>query len=219
MEMDEKEKRRRAMMGGAKGAMSATVSTMQTTGGKGAINGENDTMQMMRQAVRQKMIASASQKKLLVEQGEGVCGEGEATAQPSAPAPPAVAGADARAAFKKRSFSASMPAHVMRNVNDTSLANDGGENKAMGSIIKGLDELSDADSMTALRYIMFTCEKLGLDASSLPCAQKVMSAEASLKGTYKIAEEEEELSLDDMVSEPTFATNTPTLNKNVSAAF
>ena len=67
MQMDEKERRRRAMMGGAKGAMSATVSTMQTTGSKSSMNGENDTMQMMRQAIRQKMIASASMKKLVVE--------------------------------------------------------------------------------------------------------------------------------------------------------
>lgn len=178
------------MMGGGKGALSATVSTMQTTSGKGSMNGENETMQMMRQAVRQKMIASASMKKLVAEGGEVP----EQTEPAPAPA------ADPRAAFKKRTFSSSMPAHIMRK--DIESISGGDDTKAMGNILKGLDELSDEQSMNALRYIQFTCKQLGLDAGSLPCAQKVISAEANLKGTYNIVEEEEEeLSMEDMVAD------------------
>mmetsp|Transcript_55167 Transcript_55167/g.81015 ORF Transcript_55167/g.81015 Transcript_55167/m.81015 type:complete len:226 (+) Transcript_55167:76-753(+) len=207
MQMDEKERRRRAMMGGAKGAMSATVSTMQTTGSKSSMNGENDTMQMMRQAVRQKMIASASMKKLVVEAGD-------VTETQAAPA----AAADPRAAFKKRSFSLSMPAHIMRK--DIESLSAGGDTKAMGNIIKGLDALSDQQSMNALRYIQFTCEQLGLDAESLPCAQKVISAEAKLKGTYNIVEEEEEeLSVDDMLADGSscVASEIATLSRHISS--
>ena len=150
------------------------------------MNGENQAMQMMRHAVRQKMIASASQKKLMV-----------ASEEDTAPAPAPAAPKDPKAAFKKRTFSSSMPAHVMRKDSESL-----GDIKAMGNIVKGLDELADANSVSAMRYIQFTCERLGLDAKALPCAQKVISAEAKLKGTYDIVEEdEEELSLDDMESE------------------
>jgi hypothetical protein len=217
MEMDEKERRRRAMMGGGGGKMSATVSTMQTqqlggdavsalchgqrcalrrgmlagyggalTNARWQLNGENQTMQMMRHAVRKKMMEeSASQKKLAFH----------GAAEESAPAK--VAPVDPKAAFKRRSFSSSMPAHVMRKDSESL-----GDIKAMGNIVRGLDELADADSVSAMRYIQFTCEKLGLDAKSLPCAQKIVSAEASLKGTFDIVEEEEdELSLDDMAQQ------------------
>ena len=140
-------------------------------------------MQMMRHAVRKKMMESASQKKLGVTSEE--------------PAPAPAAPKDPKAAFKKRTFSSSMPAHVMRKDSESL-----GDVKAMGNIVKGLDELADADSMSAMRFIKFTCEKLGLDAKSLPCAQKIISAEENLKGTFKIVEdEEEELSLDDMVKQ------------------
>jgi hypothetical protein len=157
-----------------------------TNGEPWQLNGENRTMQMMRHAVRQKMIASASQKKLTVASDED-----------PAPGPAPAAPKDPKAAFKKRAFSSSMPAHVMRKDAESL-----GDIKAMGNIVKGLDELADANSVSAMRYIQFTCERLGLDAKSLPCAQKIISAEANLKGTYDIVEEEEEeLSLDDMASE------------------
>jgi len=201
MAVDEKERRRRAMMGGGGGAMSATVSTMQTNAAfSKSINGETDTMQMMRQAVRSKMIESASMKKLGVE--PGAVGAAVAAAPPSQD-PPAAKN------VLKKSFSSSMP--VLRNsIQDLS----GG--KAMGHLIKGFDELSDEQSVNALRYIQFTCEKLGLNTEKLPCAQKILSAEASLKGSFPIAEEEEELSLEDMEMEAQSQTRSDALARSIS---
>ena len=65
----------------------------------------------------------------------------------------------------------------------------------------------------------FTCEKLGLNAETLPCAQKIRSTEASLKGTYNIVEEdEEELSLEDMQNE-VGALPAASLCRRISAEF
>ena len=89
---------------------------------------------MMRQAVRSKMIESASMKKLGVEGAA----EAESSARPSPTAKAAV--------VKTRSFSMSMP--VMRNNIE-----DLGGGKVMGHLIKGFDELSDEQSVNALRYI------------------------------------------------------------------
>jgi len=69
-------------------------------------------------------------------------------------------------------------------------------------------------------HAQFTCEQLGLDAESLPCAQKVISAEAKLKGTYNIVEEEEEeLSVDDMLADGSscVASEIATLSRHISS--
>jgi len=83
------------------------------------------------------MIESASMKKLGVEPGAV---EAAGAAAPPSQDPPAAKN------VLKKSFSSSMP--VLRNsIQDLS----GG--KAMGHLIKGFDELSDEQSVNALRYI------------------------------------------------------------------
>ena len=185
MGIDEKARRRAALMGGGK--LSATVSTMQTTENS-KMNGENQTMQMMRQALRRSMVANASSKKLEVGADEGV-----GSAQPPAPK------ADPRAAFKARGHSASMPAHVMRKEVHMLGPTPPGSIKCL---VEGFTELSEEQSLSAMRYIQFTCEKLGLNAADLPCAQRVIQVEEQVKHTtYNIIEDEEELSLDDMLKD------------------
>ena len=157
-------------------------------------------MQMMRQAVRSKMLASASAKKLPLD---ALDEEEEA---------PCAAPANARAAFrhahslptaKTRTFSASMPVQAMRQqvLADTSADVDA----SMGRIIAGLDKLSDEQTPQALLCIEYACEKLALNAASLPCWKKISHLRGD--GVTRVAEEEqegeqeEELSLADMVDD------------------
>jgi len=68
--------------------------------------------------------------------------------------------------------------------------------------------------------VQLTSEQLGLDAESLQCAQKVLLAEAKLKGTYNIVEEEEEeLSVDDMLADGSscLASEIATLSRHTSS--
>ena len=238
MGQDEVEQRRRAMFGGGKGVMSASMGVMPqriTRCGlaphdsaahvlpcelvnnvhlrpspvrlptppmpwSSTLNGEDETMQMMRQAVRSKMLASASAKKLPLDALEE---EGGA---------PCAAPANARAAFrnahslpteKTKTFSASMPVQAMRQhvLAETSADVDA----SMGHIIAGLDKLSDEQTPQALLYIEYACEKLGLNAASLPCSKKISHLRGD--GVTRVAEEqeeeeeEEELSLADMVAD------------------
>ena len=164
------------------------------------MNGEDETMQMMRQAVRSKMLASASAKRLPLDALEE---EGEA---------PCAAPANARAAFRNahslptgntKTFSASMPVQAMRQhvLAETNADVDA----SMGHIIAGLDKLSDEQTPQALLYIEYACEKLGLNAASLPCSKKISHLRGD--GVTRVAEEEEEeeeeeeLSLADMVAD------------------
>ena len=94
------------------------------------------------------MIESASMKKLGVE---GVA-EAESSARPSPTAKAAV--------VKTRSFSMSMP--VMRNNIE-----DLGGGKVMGHLIKGFDELSDEQSVNALRYIQVVEEARACKRASI----------------------------------------------------
>uniref|UniRef100_A0A7S0DX36 Uncharacterized protein n=1 Tax=Hanusia phi TaxID=3032 RepID=A0A7S0DX36_9CRYP len=144
-------------------------------------NAEDDTVQMLRVAVRDQHIARSA----------------SAIESTVAKIPPKVS------SIRAKKFSQSMPVNIVQG---RILKDNFDREKIMGSVMEGMDRVSSTITPEALEYVKWTCKQLDLDFMTLPCAQRLVTAEKEMESLCSPKHREmditeEELSLDQMMED------------------